>query len=151
PLRVERWRRELAYETRLKVGLVWRGSPQYISDRQRSAELSHLRPLAGVPGVALFSLQFGPGGEEVMSADFPITDLGSRSTPMENLAALLLNLDLLISVDTAPAHLAGALGVPYWLALPNVPDWRWMLDRSDSPWYPTARLFRQREPGNWNS
>jgi hypothetical protein len=149
--RVEYWRGTLAGEPRFKVGIVWQGSTRHTGDSARSIPLSQFAPLAEVPGVALFGLQIGPGVEQLDTAGLPVTDLGSAFDPaaLADLAAVLVNLDLLISVDTAPVHLAGALGVPVWIALPRLPDWRWLLDRSDSPWYPTARLFRQAEPGNW--
>ncbi len=151
PDRIEYWRRELAAEPRFKVGIVWQGNPKFERDVHRSIRLGEFAPLAEVPGVALLSLQFGEGSEQLATAGLPITDLGSRAGPLENLAAILVNLDLLITVDTAPAHLAGALGLPFWLALSNRPHWPWLLDRSDSPWYPTARLFRQQEAGNWST
>ncbi len=151
PARVAYWRQHLAHESRFKVGLVWQGSRQYGADRHRSAPLKTLTPLTQVPGVALYSIQVGEGSEQLASARLPITDLGSQAVPLDNLAALLVNLDLLVSVDTAPAHLAGALGVPVWLALSKNADWRWLLDRTDSPWYPTARLFRQEQAGDWDS
>ena len=101
----------------------------------------------------LISLQTGPGSEQVNEADghFPLIDLGSRFDPasFRDVAAVVQNLDLVVTVDTAIAHLAGALGVRVWVALPFAPDFRWLLDREDSPWYPTMRLFRQAERGNW--
>jgi len=100
----------------------------------------------------LFSLQKGAGVEQLqhVAERFPITELGSRLEDFMDTAAVMRNLDLVITCDTAVAHLAGALGVPVWVALPFVPDWRWLLDRSDSPWYPTMRLFRQEMPGDWD-
>lgn len=151
PVRVEHWRQELAHERRLKVGIVWQGNSQYKADRDRSVPLTQFAPLADVPGVVLLSLQFGEGADQLATAALPITDLGSRAVPLENLAAVLVNLNLLISVDTAPAHLAGALGLSFWLALSHRPYWPWLLGRSDSPWYPTARLFRQRRDGDWTT
>ncbi len=148
PEQVARWRQEFAEESRFKVGIVWQTRKK--ARCLRSAPLAAFAPLAGVPNMVLYSLQFGDGSEQVTTVDFPITDLGNRSAPLDNLAAILVNLDLLISVDTAPVHLAGALGVPVWLALPHPPDWRWFLDRADSPWYPTFRLFRQRRTGDWS-
>jgi tetratricopeptide (TPR) repeat protein len=153
PELVEYWRGQIASYPGLRVGIVWQGSPMFSGDRRRSLRLRQLAPLAEVTGVSLFSLQVGAGSDQLATAGLPIIDLGSRFNPasLADLAAVLVNLDLLISVDTAPVHLAGALGVPVWVALPLAPDWRWLLDREDSPWYPTARLFRQQEFGNWDS
>jgi hypothetical protein len=151
PSRVEHWRRELASEPRFKVGIVWQGNPAFSRDRQRSIPLAEFAELAKLDGVALYSLQVGQGSDPLATSGLPITDLGSRFDPasLADLAAVLVNVDLLITVDTAPAHLAGALGVPVWVALPVLADWRWMLGRSDSPWYPSMRLFRQQRPDDW--
>jgi hypothetical protein len=115
--------------------------------------LGQFAPLARLDRVRLFSLQKGPGSEQIGDAAFPITDLlgncDETSDPFMNCAAVVKNLDLLVTVDTSVAHLAGALGVPVWIALPFLPDWRWLLEREDSPWYPTARLFRQRSWRSW--
>jgi hypothetical protein len=145
------WKEELSADKGFKVGVAWRGSPQNKADRFRSFALSELSAIAGVDGVSLYSLQFGPGREELGSlADrFSIVDLGDRLGDFATTAAIVRNLDLVIACDSAPAHLAGALGVNVWVALPFSPDWRWMLDRDDSPWYPTMRLFRQKSPGDW--
>jgi hypothetical protein len=147
------WGQQLASERGYKIGIVWQGNPQQVRDHQRSVPLRQFAPLSEVPGVALYSLQVGEGIEQLAGSGLPITDLGSRFDPasLADLAAVLVNLDLLVSVDTAPVHLAGALGVPVWVALPTVPDWRWLLGRADSPWYPTVRLFRQRETGDWST
>ncbi len=98
-----------------------------------------------------FSVYSSRPGQELADAGFPVVDWGSRfdEASLEDLAAALVNVDLVITVDTAAAHLAGALGRPVWTVLQFVPDWRWLLDRSDSPWYPTMRLFRQKQYGNW--
>jgi hypothetical protein len=155
--RVEWWRQELnalaPTQAHRKVGIVWQGSPTFVKDKQRSIPLTQFALLAQVPGVALLSLQVGKGSEQLATASVPAIDLGSRfdRSSFADLAAVLMNLDLLITVDTAPAHLAGALGVPAWLALPALPDWRWLLDRDDSPWYPSVRLFRQPSEGNWEA
>jgi hypothetical protein len=148
---IERWRPEVACESALNVGIVWQGNPQFPSDRTRSIPLAHFAKLASVPGVRLLSLQVGPAAQQLATAGFPVSDLGSRFDPhcFADAAGALMNLDLLISSDTAAPHLAGALGVPVWVALGKIPDWRWLLDREDSPWYPTMRLFRQREEGDW--
>jgi len=159
------------------VGIAWQGSPKYRFDRRRSIALTHFRPLAQVPGVKLISLQKGPGTEQLSALEqrvdsgqwtvggdaktpstvhrppFTVHHLGSRldeaSGAFMDTAAIMKSLDLVISCDTVIPHLAGALGVPVWVALPLVPDWRWLLEREDSPWYPTMRLFRQTRYGQW--
>jgi hypothetical protein len=110
--------------------------------------LARFEPLAQVEGVRLVSLQKGPGTEQV-PGNFPIHDLSDRLDTFMDTAAVMMNLDLVVTVDSAVAHLAGALGVPVWMLLHFVPDWRWLLERSDSPWYPTMRLFRQTRQGDW--
>jgi len=134
------------------VGIAWQGSPTYRYDHLRSIPLAQFAPLARVEGVRLISLQIGPGTDPLQGR-FPVLDLGSRldeaSGRFMDTAAVMMNLDLVISSDTAVPHLAGALGVPVWLALPLFPDWRWLLEREDSPWYPTMRLFRQTRYGHW--
>jgi predicted O-linked N-acetylglucosamine transferase (SPINDLY family) len=149
----EQWRRELACVRDFKVGICWQGNPRHTWDRLRSISLGQFAPLARLDGVQLFSLQKGPGSEQIKEAVFPITDLASRFDeargPFMDAAAVMKNLDLVISADTSVAHLAGALGVPVWIALPFLPDWRWLLEREDSPWYPTVRLFRQTNRGSW--
>src|SRR5262245_45065940 len=160
PARVERWRRELGGEG-FKVGIAWQGSLSFPGDRLRSIPLAHFAPLAGVEGVRLFSLQKGPGREQIRSTArvfasagrLALTDLGERLDEQGaflDTAAVMKTLDLVITSDTAIAHLAGALGVPVWVALSIGPDWRWLLDREDCPWYPTMRLFRQRRQGDWD-
>jgi Flp pilus assembly protein TadD len=151
PARSARWRAEVSAEAAFKVGIVWQGNPRNTKDRRRSIALAHFAPLAAVLGVRLFSLQVGPGREQLPAATWLAQDLGGRfaTASFEDAAAALVALDLVITVDTALAHLAGALAVPAWVALPFMPGWRWLLDREDSPWYPTLRLFRQKEQGDW--
>ena len=153
PALVERWRGELDPIAGFKIGIAWRGNPKHRNDRARSVPLSCFQPLGRLPGIHLVSLQKGAGEEDLPAARdrLPVTELGSRLDDFMETAAVLVNLDLVITCDTAMAHLAGALGVPVWVALPLVPDWRWLLDRSDSPWYPTMRLFRQDRRGDWQS
>jgi Tfp pilus assembly protein PilF len=148
---VAAWARELAAVEGFKVGIVWQGNPEFTKDRFRSIPLDHFRPLAGVPGVRLFSLQKGAGRDALAgpAGDFPLVDLADRLHDFDDTAAVMSNLDLLITSDTSPAHLAGALGVPVWLALGLAADWRWLLEREASPWYPTMRLFRQRALDDW--
>lgn len=152
---VEHWRRELADVAEFKVGINWQGNPGYAGDRHRSIPLAHFAPLAKVPGVKLFSLQKNHGVEQLKGIEgkFPVIDLGGRLDgehgPFMDTAAVMKNLDLFITSDTAVAHLAGALGVPVWMAISTTPDWRWMTDREDNPWYPTMRVFRQAEHMAW--
>ena len=151
------WSAELAKDTlptELRVGLVWKGNPQHDTDQDRSLPgLQVLEPLAAIPGVRFFSLVKGAGEEEAADplAALPVVNLGHRITDFTDSAAIVANLDLIVSVDTAIVHLAGALGKSCWVLLPDyMTDWRWMTGRSDSPWYPgVLRLFRQREMGEW--
>lgn len=152
PALSEQWRRELAAYSGFKVGIAWQGNPKYLADRYRSFPLVDFEPLARVPGVHLFSLQKAPGAEQLQAAlPFPVHDLGPRldevTGPFMDTAAVMKNLDLVITVDTALAHLAGALGVSAWVVLSSASDSRWMLERDNSPWYPTLRLFRQQAWG----
>ncbi|HWY87217.1 MAG TPA: glycosyltransferase family 9 protein [Gemmataceae bacterium] len=110
--------------------------------------------LARVEGVRLVSLQKGPGTAQLSAQTFPILDLSDRldaEAAFIDTAAVMMNLGLVVTVDSALAHVAGALGVPVWVPLTLAPDWRWLLERSDSPWYPTMRLFRQQRLGDWES
>ena len=133
-----------------RIGIVWHCKNIFPSDYQRSAPLAAFAPIAALPGVHLFSLQKEPSPAPAVSVSFPFTDLGGCLQDFADTAAALKNLDLLITIDTAIAHCAGALGVPVWVALPFAPDWRWLLEREDSPWYPTMRLFRQKRWGDWD-
>lgn len=145
-----RWREALENTTGLKVGIAWQGNPDHKKDRLRSFKLNLFEPLARIDGVRLFSLQKGFGAEQLDEAiGFPVVDLGRRLGDLDDAAALIDNLDLLVTPDTALAHLAGALGVPVWIAVQFSSDWRWLLDREDTPWYPSIRLFRQREWNDW--
>jgi Flp pilus assembly protein TadD len=156
PERVERWGRELSAVRAFRVGIAWQGNPRIVYDRERSIPLRQFALLAKVDGVALFSLQKGPGSEQLraLAGEIAIHDLGERldrsSGAFEDTAAVLAHLDLVITCDTALAHLAGGLGVPTWVVLPTVPDWRWFLGRDDSPWYPSVRLFRQTREKSWD-
>ncbi|MBK1840717.1 glycosyltransferase family protein [Azospirillum sp. YIM B02556] len=151
PELVSRWGDRLAGLSGLKVGIVWAGSPTHGNDRNRSIGLAPFARLAAIPGVSLVSIQKGP--TEGQAADppggFPLLNLSPDIRDFADTAAIMAGLDLVVCVDTSVAHLAGALGVPVWVLVPFAPDWRWMLDRQDSPWYPTMRLFRQTRPGHW--
>ena len=140
-------------ERDLKVGITWAGSPTHINDRNRSISLNDFKCLLDIEGCEFFSLQVGEHHRDIKQCGYSriIKDLGKQFTNFHHTASVILQLDLVISVDTAVAHLAGALGKPVWTLLPFVPDWRWMLNRSDSPWYPSMTLFRQRKRGDWHS
>jgi len=150
------WRRHLATMPGVKVGIAWQGSPTFRDDRLRSIPLAKFEPLTKVAGVQLINLQKGPGTEQLrcVAGRFPVVDFGDRMDEAHgafmDTAAIMKSLDLVITSDSAVAHLAGALAVPVWVALPLAPDWRWLLHRTDSPWYPTMRLFRQRQLGDWD-
>ena len=147
---VAAWRARIG-EHRLRVGIAWQGFSGRFEDRGRSIPLSAFAPLAQ-PGVRLISLQKGEGDEQVAGAGFEVETLpGLDDGPdaFVDTAAVMTTLDLIVTSDTSIAHLAAALGRPVWVALRLVPDWRWLLERSDSPWYPTMRLFRQRTDGDW--
>jgi tetratricopeptide (TPR) repeat protein len=153
---VEQWRQELAARPGFKIGINWQGNPKFRLDKLRSIPLKAFAPLAEVPGVQLVSLQHGAAAElGVVASQWPVTDLGGHldetTGAFMDTAAVMKNLDLVVTPDTVLGHLAGALGVPVWAALAKVPDWRWMLEREDTPWYPTMRLFRQEQRGEWES
>jgi len=131
-----------------RVGLVWGGNPENPDARHRSIHLDALGPLFDIDGIEWISLQVGTPRKQILETGLRIQDL---APDLSATAAAIIDLDLVITVDTSIAHLAGALGRPFWLLLSYAPDWRWLLDRNDSPWYPTARLFRQPEPGDWSS
>ncbi|MBV9784727.1 MAG: glycosyltransferase family protein [Acidisphaera sp.] len=154
PAAVQSWAarlEQLAGSARLRVGLVWAGRPTHPNDSRRSMRLETLAPLAAIETIRLVSLQKPiPARDAAAFAAMPgAVDVAEHLTDFGQTAAALVNLDLLVTVDSAVAHLAGALGKPVWLMLPRPSDWRWMLDRTDSPWYPTVRLFRQPRPGDW--
>lgn len=138
-----------------RIGIAWQGNPDHQADMFRSVPLSHFQPLSEIPGVEWFSLQSGFGVEQMAAwrGSKPLhafgDDLDKTSGAFMDTAAIMRRLDLVISSDTAIAHLAGALGVPTWIALNYIPDWRWLLERSDSLWYPSVKLFRQPSLGNW--
>lgn len=154
PHRRDVWRQRIGAHG-FKIGVSWRGSSTAQSDDTRSAPLSAFAPLAELPGVRLISLQKNEGVQEIAKANgvFRLEELGpdfdAGPDAFLDTAAAMEALDLVITIDTSLAHLAGALGRPIWIALKYVPEWRWLLRRDDSPWYPTARLFRQRAPGDW--
>lgn len=156
PEAVAHWRTRLnavasPLQGRLRAGLVWAGNPRYDLDRYRSIKLGALEPaLAGLP-ISWFSLQKGAAEQELdaLACDIDMTVLGPQIGSFDDTLAIMQSLDLVITVDTSVAHLAGAAGVPVWVLLPLCADWRWMTGRADSPWYPSVRLFRQRQLGKW--
>ncbi|MBI1206285.1 MAG: tetratricopeptide repeat protein [Azospirillum sp.] len=153
PGRRARWAERLGVPRGRRVGLVWAGNPKHANDRNRSIRLKDLAPVLQVPGVKFVSVQKGSPAGQIADWSGPaeILDLDPEINDFADTAAILADLDLLISVDTAVAHCAGGLGVPVWVLLPQAPDWRWLLDRSDSPWYPSLRLYRQLQAGDWQS
>jgi hypothetical protein len=155
PDRVERWRQPIQGLPGLKVGIGWQGNPAFRADSFRSFPLTLFAPLAQIPGVTLVSLQKGPGEEQIEQNRDQIPlhllpDLDKDGAFVDT-SAVMQHLDLMIVPDTSLAHLAGALGRPVWILLWTGCDWRWLHERCDSPWYPTARLFRQRSLGDWSS
>ncbi len=151
PAAVEHWRSKLGGPG-LKVGIAWAGNPSHKNDRNRSVAIERLLPILEIPGIRWISIQVGARAGDL--AQLPVglvADLADHLGDFCDTAAVIANLDLVIAVDTAVVHLAGALGRPVWAMLPFAPDWRWLLDREDSPWYPSLRLFRQARPGDWDS
>ena len=152
---VAKWQKWRADIDGFTVGICWQGNRDYPRDNERSPQLQAFAPLAAIPGVKLVSLQRGDGCEQIANVGFDVIDPGNdfdgTSGAFMDTAALIKNLDLVITSDTAIPHLAGALGVPVWVALPFLPDWRWLLKREDSPWYPSMRLFRQPTAGDWET
>jgi tetratricopeptide (TPR) repeat protein len=152
---VDRWRDRLG-RSGFKIGIAWQGNPEAPAERGRSAPLACFAPLAAVPGVRLISLQKVHGLDQLdrLPAGMRVETLGDDfddgPDAFVDTAAVMMSLDLVVTVDTATGHLAGALGRPVWIALQADPHWVWMLEREDSPWYPSVRLFRQRERGNWD-
>lgn len=152
---VDYWRRRLQLPG-LRVGICWQGNPDFHADHYRSVPLRHFAPLASIGGVSLVSLQFGFGSEQLV--DVPFADsvhrlpggIDQSGGAFMDTAAIMRNLDLVITVDTATAHLAAALGRPVWVVLGRVPDWRWWTEGDRSVWYPTMRLFRQSRMGRWD-
>jgi tetratricopeptide (TPR) repeat protein len=149
--RLELWRKRLPPADGLRVGLTWSGNPQVTSDVRRSVGLPLLAPLVSVPGVQFVSLhrEVRPDHVATLRTLPQILHFGEQLRDFADTAALIAELDLVISSDTAVAHLAGAMGKPLWLLTMVSPDWRWLLDRDDSPWYPTAKLYRQEGIGDW--
>jgi ADP-heptose:LPS heptosyltransferase len=150
PVLVQDWAVRLdSNRGRMKIGLAWAGSSTHLNDRNRSISLAKLFPITNVENAVFFSLQKGEAAEQISRSGASVVDFTSDLKDFADTAAFIANLDLIVSVDTAVAHLAGAMGKQVWVLLPFIPDWRWLLDREDSPWYPTMRLFRQKRAGDW--
>jgi tetratricopeptide (TPR) repeat protein len=154
--KADRWRRCINPPSasdgcvrKMRIGIVWAGNRSATLDRFRSVPLDSFRPLLATPGVTWYALQKGSDecDSENLKAEFDLHALGPAIEDFTDTLAILQALDLLITVDTSVAHLAGAAGVPVWVLVPSYSEWRWMMERTDSPWYPSMRLFRQREPG----
>lgn len=152
PERRTRWKQRLPDTGRLKVGIGWAGSPTHQNDRHRSIPLALWKPfIEAAAGVDFYGLQVGPGRSQIAEAGLTgrVVDLGNEIQDFADTAAIVDQLDLVISIDTSLVHLTGALNRPVWVMVTYAPDWRWLLDRDDSPWYPSLRLFRQGEDATW--
>ena len=137
----------------LRIGISWAGNPRYKADSQRSMSLQTLIPLLRTPGIDWLSLQKGPPAGQLakLPGSIAVWDAASQDRDLAETAALVSTLDLVVTTDTCIAHLAGAMAKPVWILLPHLADWRWMQNSETTPWYPTARLFRQTTPGDWTS
>jgi ADP-heptose:LPS heptosyltransferase len=133
----------------LKIGFVWGGNPDFSDDKKRSTDLDYYQPLFDIPGTQFFCLQKGPREPEINAAPQKVVRLNDQIDDFRDTAVYMNQLDLVITTCTSVAHLAGGLGRPTWVLLHTNSDWRWLLDTEDSPWYPTARLFRQPTNGDW--
>ena len=151
PARIEHWSRKFGSDVNLRVGLVWAGDSTLQGDNMRSLHFDHLRSLLEVPGVTFYSMQVGKAAAAQLAVAPQVVDFTEELFDFQETAALAANLDLVISVDTSSAHLVGAIGKPVWLLNRFNTCWRWLLERSDSPWYPTMRIFRQSRLGDWDS
>jgi Tfp pilus assembly protein PilF len=156
PARTASWRvrmQDLIQPHSCRIGIVWAGRPTHNNDSNRSATLAAFRLLAELEDTVLISLQKGARQGDIGGyfGRAPLLNLGAEIADFVDTMAVIEGLDLIVTVDTALAHLAGAMGRPVWIMLPYAPDWRWLLDRTDSPWYPSARLFRQPQAGDWGS
>ena len=153
-LLVTNWQKRIRNDnSKYKIGLAWAGNPEYKQNRYRNCPLQLFAPLAELDNVTFYSLQKGEESKETKNPpnSMRILDYSEELHNFMDTAALIANMDLVICVDTAVAHLTGALGKPVWVLIPFTPDWRWLLSREDNPWYPTARLFRQSSIGDWKT
>ncbi len=148
----ERWAQRLAPMHGLKVGLVWGGNPEHVNDRRRSLDIAHFGPLLDVPGVSFASLQFGPRVMDLkkLKGTSKVLDLSRELGDFASTAGAVMALDVVITIDSSSAHLAGALGKPVWTLISDIADWRWRLNIEDNVWYPNMRLFRQGPGEDWS-
>ena len=154
PALVDEWKRTFgSSDGQVRVGLAWAGNPQFKGDRTRSLNLQQLAPFAAARGVKFYSLQKGPAAEQAKNPPpgLQLHDLAPELNDFADTAAVMSLMDLIITTDTSVPHLAGALARPVWVMLQRNPDWRWLREREDSPWYPTMRLFHQSTRGDWDS
>jgi ADP-heptose:LPS heptosyltransferase len=151
--RIAKWRERIEALPSPRIALAWAGSAAHANDRNRSLALSQLAPLFAVEGASFISIQRELRDEDVelLGRTPRLTHIGGALDDFDDTAAVAALVDVVISVDTSVVHLAGAMARPTWILVPFCPDWRWMLERDDSPWYPTARLFRQPALGDWDS
>jgi hypothetical protein len=155
PARAQAWRERLDAQIPAgvrRIGIAWAGRPTHNNDANRSISLQTLAPIAALEGIALVSLQKGPAAAQVSGyvGGAQLVDLDKQIGDFADTAAIIDGLDLLVTVDTAIGHFAGAMGKPAWIMLPYAPDWRWLLGRGDTPWYPSLRLFRHYAPRRWD-
>ncbi len=145
------WKKKISHDKNFKIAVAWAGSPKHKNDHNRSAKLRYFEPLAKLKNVTLYSLQKGKPVEQIeqLNGKFEVVNLDETIKDFSDTAAIMDNMDMVISVDTAVLHLAGAMGKKVWAVLPKKAEWRWLIDRTDSPWYPTMTLFMQRENGDW--
>jgi len=148
---LDRWRALLGTQRSLRIGLAWSGNTKHVRDRERSMRLRDLLPLLDIEATFVSLQKEVRAGDAASLESCDMLRFSGEIGDFSDTAALISQLDLVISVDTSVAHLAGALGKPVWILFTHAPDWRWLLDRTDSPWYPSARLFRQRETREWGS
>jgi hypothetical protein len=150
--KVNDWEFKIKNGKYFNIGIAWLGAGANITGKDRSCKLNDFLPLSSLNGIKLFSLQKTLNNEEIIYPDFPVKSFDNIDTiPFLDTAAIIENLDLVISIDTSIAHLAGAIGKTVWTLLPYYSDWRWLLNKDNSPWYPTMKLFRQSKPGEWSN
>ncbi len=147
----EKWQKLIPPSNKLKVGIIWAGNPKHRADRERSLPIDKFKPIIDRDDIEIYSLQHGPASLQLTDEYSKVHDIRQYNNGLPDAAAIVSNLDLIITIDTSIAHLAGALGKKVWLLITLSPDWRWMLDRDDTPWYPSIKLYRQTRPYDWVS